>query len=97
MPSEPSLVIERKVEGGKLFRLRVTNIEGSPSIQLTGDFFLEPEEGIDIIEGCLVECLEAPDKREAERKLRRAITESQIQILGFEAKDIVDALWEARS
>ena len=97
MPLEPSLVIERKVKGGKLFRLRISNIESSRFIQLTGDFFLEPEEGIDAIEACLTECLEVPDKREAERRLTRTIAESQIQIVGFEARDIIDALWEARS
>ena len=52
-----SLIIERKVEGGKLFRLRVTRSRGAFSVRLTGDFFLEPEEGIEIVEATSADCL----------------------------------------
>lgn len=92
----PSHVIERKVKGGKLFRLRLIDIDDKPSVQLTGDFFLEPEEGMEIIECCLAECLAVSDKKEAERRLSLAITRANLLISGFEAIDIIDALWEAR-
>jgi hypothetical protein len=91
-----SLIIERKVKGGKLFRLRVTRSDAVLSVQLTGDFFLEPEEGIDILEAGLADCLALSDKDEAESKLSMAIAKAQLQISGFEAGDLIDALWEAK-
>ena len=92
-----SHVIERKVKGGKLLRLRFFDVDEMRSIQLTGDFFLDPEEGIDIIESCLIECLAISDKYEAETRLSLVITEAHLIISGFEASDIIDALWEAKS
>ncbi|MDD1743727.1 MAG: hypothetical protein LUO85_03785 [Methanomassiliicoccales archaeon] len=96
IPMHP-LVIERKVKGGKLFRLRVTGAEDTLSVQLTGDFFLEPEEGIEVIERCLPHCFRLPDQRMAELRLSEEIAKAQIRISGFEVKDIIEALWEARS
>lgn len=92
----PPLVIERKVKGGKLFRLKINWSEDAPSFQLTGDFFMEPEEGIEIIERTLADCLSLSDKGEAERRLAATIALNDISISGFEAKDLIDALWEAK-
>jgi hypothetical protein len=92
-----SLIIERKVEGGKLFRLRVTQTEGGVSVRLTGDFFLEPEEGIEIIESTLAECLALSDRSEAERRMSDSITNGDLRITGFDSKDLIDALWEAKN
>jgi hypothetical protein len=90
------LVIEKKVKGGKLFRLRVTSSGVALSIQLTGDFFLEPEEGIAILEAGLVDCLALSDKDEAERRLSEVIAKARLQISGFAAGDLINALWEAK-
>lgn len=85
---------ERKVRGGKLFRLRIELAGGrARSAVLTGDFFLEPEEGIDVIEKILVKAYSAPDSRTAERLIEdgtRGLT-----ITGFSARDLVGALEEA--
>jgi len=93
----PSLVIERKVKEGKLFRLRVNRSDEAISVQLTGDFFLEPEEGMAIIERELADCLMLTSRKEAEHRLAEAIAKAEIRISGFEVVDIIDALWEARS
>ncbi len=90
------LIIERKVKGGKLFRLKVDRSDDAFSVQLTGDFFLEPEEGIEVIECTLADCLALSDKREAEKKLAEAIAKARLRISGFEVADVIDALWEAR-
>ena len=92
-----SLVIERKVAGGKLFRLRIRPSDEGFSVQLTGDFFLDPEEGIEIIESCLVDCMPLSDRDEAERRLDESMAKAHLQIIGFGAGDLVDALWKARS
>lgn len=91
-----SLVIERKVKGGKLFRLRVITSDESFIIRLTGDFFLEPDEGLDIIERNLVDCFALSDKEEAKQKLTETISRANIRISGFDIVDIIDALWEAK-
>ena len=90
------LVIERKVKGGKLFRLKISWSKDAASVQLTGDFFMEPDEGIGTIERTLTDCLSLSEKAEAERRLADAIALNGISISGFEAKDLVDALWEAQ-
>lgn len=92
-----SLVIERKVKGGKLFRLRVNRSDEAISVQLTGDFFLEPDEGMAIVERELADCLRLTSKREAENRLAEAIALAELHITGFEVADIIDALWEAKS
>ncbi len=92
-----SRVIERKVAGGKLFRLRIRRSDEGISVQLTGDFFLDPEEGIGIIESCLADCMALSDREEAECRLDESMTKAHLQIIGFGARDLVDALWKARS
>jgi hypothetical protein len=92
-----SLVIERKVKGGKLFRLRVIRSDGVISVQLTGDFFLEPDEGISIIERELSLCLGLPKREVAEQRLAERIAQAGLLVTGFEVSDIIDALWEAKS
>jgi hypothetical protein len=92
-----SLMIERKVKGGKLFRLRVNRSGNAVSVQLSGDFFLEPDEGIAIVEGELANCLNLTNRREAEIRLADVIARSEIRITGFEVSDIIDALWEVKS
>jgi hypothetical protein len=91
------LVIERKVKGGKLFRLRINSVYGSISVQLTGDFFLEPDEGITIIEQELAVCLGLANREDAEQRLAEKIAQAGLHVIGFEVKDIIDALWEAKS
>jgi len=92
-----TLVIERKVKGGKLFRLRINKINEAISVQLTGDFFLEPDEAIVVIERELADCLRLTNRKEAEHRLAMAIDQAGLRITGFEVVDIIDALWEARS
>ena len=92
-----SLVIERKVKGGKLFRLRINKTDEATSVQLTGDFFLEPEEGMAIVEHELTDCLRFTSRKEAEHRLAEVIDQAGLRITGFGVVDIIDALWEAKS
>jgi hypothetical protein len=93
----PSLVIERKVKGGKLFRLRINSMNGAINVQLSGDFFLEPDEGMAIIEQELAVCLRLSSRKDAEHRLAEAIDQAGLRITGFGVVDIIDALWEAKS
>jgi hypothetical protein len=91
------LIIERKVKGGKLFRLRINKTDEAISVQLTGDFFLEPDEAMVFIEHKLADCLKLASKKEAEHRLAEAIDQAGLRITGFGVVDIIDALWEAKS
>jgi hypothetical protein len=92
-----SIVIERKVKGGKLFRLRINEMDEAISVQLTGDFFLDPDEGMAIIEQELADCLRLTSRKDAEHRLAEAIDQAGLRIMGFGVVDIIDALWEAKS
>ena len=92
-----ALIIERKVKGGKLFRLRINRTDESISVQLTGDFFLEPDEGMAIIERELADCLGLTSRKDAEHRLAEVIAQAGLRITGFEVGDIIDALWEVKS
>jgi|GEM_PF-916231 len=92
-----SLVIERKVKGGKLFRLRINKTDEVISVQLTGDFFLEPDDAMVVIERELADCLKLTSRKDAEHRLAQAIDQAGLRITGFGVVDIIDALWEAKS
>ena len=87
-------LVERKVRGGKLFRLRVAFIGDRPGkVVLTGDFFLEPEEGIDALEAALLSAYLAPDPKTAGKIID--VASNGLMITGFSTGDLVDALEEA--
>ncbi len=87
-------LVERKVRGGKLFRLRVTFLEGKAKhVDLTGDFFLEPECGIEILEKALLEAYLSPDEGTAKWIINEAARD--LTITGFGSDDLVGALREA--
>jgi hypothetical protein len=86
--------VVRKVPGGKLFRLRFWPRQGK--VSLDGDFFVHPEEGMELLERSLQECARMQDAQVAVRYLEEKIDEGSIVIIGAEAADLVAALWEAK-
>ncbi len=86
-------LVERKVRGGKLFRLRVS-FDGSEAkrVELTGDFFLEPEEGIEVLEAALLKAYSVPDEGTAQRVIEDAAR--GLTLTGFSSGDLVEALME---
>ncbi len=87
-------LVEKKVRGGKLFRLRVSFTQGKANrVTLTGDFFLEPEEGIGLLEDALLEAYLSADEATAKWLVERS--SRGLDITGFSSGDLVDALKEA--
>jgi hypothetical protein len=87
-------LVERKVRGGKLFRLRVSLVEGKAKhVGLTGDFFLEPEGGIEVLEEALLEAYLSTDEATARWLIDEAA--SGLTLTGFSSSDLVEALKEA--
>lgn len=105
--TKKALVATKKVAGGKLLRVKA-HIDPEhgvvESVQLTGDFFLHPEEVIGVLEKSLSGLPVDPHAVSADRaldralfleKLQAAIQESRAELIGFSAEDIVDTLMEA--
>lgn len=83
----------RKVEGGKLFRLR---LRPGGMVALDGDFFVHPEDSIGMLEGWLGDCARCDDREDALRYLKEKLDEGKVLIIGAGAGDLVAALWEAK-
>ncbi|MGD1060618.1 MAG: hypothetical protein ABR879_04095 [Methanomassiliicoccales archaeon] len=87
-------LVEKKVRGGKLFRIRLQFEDGVVhNAVLTGDFFLEPEEGLENLEAALPGAYAAKDAEAAKGLIDEA--SRNLTITGFSSSDLVDALKEA--
>jgi len=84
-----------KAAGGKLVRVRLTEEEGHiKSVQISGDFFLVPEDSLPTLE----KILEGASLQEADLRkiIDRFFEASQVQSLGISADDLVLTLLSAK-
>lgn len=80
-----------KVPGGKLLRVEFEAEGGTiRAFSLTGDFFLYPETGVDLINESLQGC--PLEKEEIGRRVAETIASNSIEIVGFGPEDIADAI-----
>jgi len=84
-----------KAAGGKLVRVRLTEEEGKvKSVQISGDFFLVPEDSLPTLEKMLDgTLLQEADLR---KTIFRFFETSQVQSLGVSGDDLVRALLSAK-
>lgn len=83
-----------KVTGGKLIKCRVETIDGRiVSIQLTGDFFLHPEDVIFRIESSL-KGREASEN-EINSTINNVLTTCDAELIGASANDFTKVIMEA--
>ena len=81
--------ITYKIPGGKLLRVSVDIEDGIiKSIKITGDFFLYPEESIEVLE----KSLQGATLESAEEILNSKVEEMGIKMIGVSVKDIVEAI-----
>ncbi len=84
---------ELKVTGGKLLRVDCVTKDGVIlHIRITGDFFLHPEEGIEVLEEKLT------GLRADEEKIREAVSSffrGGHLLIGAEPEDIVEVIKKA--
>ena len=79
-----------KVPDGKLLRLSLELSSGKISaIQIRGDFFMHPEEGVEKIEQALVGT--AVDK-EIVKAVDKAVAENSIEMFGLDSKAVFEAV-----
>jgi len=93
--TERLLSADYKGPGGKLVRVRLTEEDGViKTVQITGDFFLVPEESLGKIEEMLVD---TPLKeREVRVLVDRFFRGTQAQGLGVSPDDLVNAMLSAK-
>ena len=92
----PTRVVVRKVKGGKLFRLVYDPTSQRARVSLDGDFFLHPEDSLELLQHHLEECLRMAEEASAASYLEGKLEEDGIRIIGMSAADLISALWEAR-
>ena len=77
---------EEKVPGGKLVRM---TIAPGGQVEITGDFFAHPEEGIALIEAALGSLDRTRPEEEIVRLLDSLITEARLELIGVDVPAIV--------
>lgn len=80
---------ELKVKGGKLLRARITH-DGSAvrKVEITGDFFMHPEEGLESIEDAMVAMRVKASAGEIEKLISGVVEREGIELVGFSPSDL---------
>ena len=83
------ITAELKVKGGKLVRVRIACDESIMfQVQITGDFFIHPEEGLDTIENVFVGMRVPPSQNEIEGLVNEVVMRDNLKIMGFSPSDL---------
>ncbi|MFH1784987.1 MAG: hypothetical protein ABH842_01030 [Candidatus Micrarchaeota archaeon] len=85
-----------KIPNGKMLRV-IAELEGEriEKINITGDFFIHPEESIMEIEKSIIECNKQTDENELVEKIETAINVTGARLIGVDAKSIAFAVRNA--
>jgi hypothetical protein len=89
------LMAERKVNGGKLVRVKAVVRDGTiVEARIEGDFFVHPEEGLTKMERALSGIEVEGIGVNAERTLMDLVAKDGITLIGFGPKDVAELLEE---
>jgi len=81
--------IDKKIPGGKLIRIDFEKSNNRiPKIQITGDFFIHPEDAIEEIEKIIL----SNDLSETKQHLETYLQKHGVEIIGFTIADLVKIL-----
>ena len=87
--------IIKKIPGGKLLRVDIDYVNTIDEIQITGDFFLHPEDALLAIEKGL-QGIELPfNPKMAEQIIRNQLEYQQATVVGFSPADLAAVIAEA--
>ena len=81
-----------KVPNGKMLKLHIEAEASITAIQIHGDFFLHPEEGIEMLESALQGLPVSQDPLLYSTALQQAISKHSLQLLGVSPENIASAL-----
>lgn len=88
------IVAESKVPGGKLVRLKANVTETVQTVNISGDFFLHPEEAIEHIEQALIGLSKTATREEILQRIVNVATVHKVTMLGITAEAIADLMME---
>lgn len=88
-------VAEEKVIGGKLLRIKIDLNGVVDKIQISGDFFLHPEDAIREIEGTLFGISAGMEEASISSLLEEEIKSQGIEMIGISSQDIARVLKKA--
>ncbi|MAF36732.1 biotin--protein ligase [archaeon] len=87
---------QKKVAGGKLVKVWVEYTPGKIlNVQILGDFFLHPEEGIERLEKSVVGVSLPTTQDTLATILKKTLRNQRMELLGAHPPDIAEAIMEA--
>jgi len=85
----------KKVVGGKLLRVKIEADEKINAVNITGDFFLHPEEALPAIEKSLAGSPIFSTASQLAETIHTALAEQNASFIGVSAEDIAETILEA--
>ena len=83
-----------KVENGKLIKVRLQSEQGKiTEVKIFGDFFMHPEEAIDVLENKLQGS--ELDEIKLRERIGSILESNSVRVFGFKAKDLAKAIMKA--
>ena len=87
--------VTRKIPWGKMVRVEVAYDAQIESVKITGDFFLHPEETLELIQQTIIGCSLPLQKNELAEKIDKLLLEQNADFIGASVVDLIDILAEA--
>lgn len=86
--------MERKIEGGKLVRVKVDYGYIINQIEISGDFFLHPEESLEKIEDALLNIHPNDSLDEISKRIENVVEKYNIKMIGITPKALAEVVKE---
>ena len=87
--------VKHKVKNGKLLEIRIIYGEKIQELKILGDFFIYPDEGLEIIEKELVGV--RLNLNSIEEKINNTIKKNNIEMIGIDPRSIAISICEAEA
>lgn len=88
-------MVERKVPGGKLLRVRVDFDEHIRALRITGDFMVHPEEALFEIERNLSGIPLPVGESDLRKRIQEVVDDREARLVGFSPGDLASVISEA--
>jgi len=85
----------RKIPGGKMMRVEVAYDAQIETVKITGDFFLHPEETMELIQQTIIGCHLPINKDELINNLENLMLKQKAEFIGASVIDLINILAEA--
>jgi lipoate---protein ligase len=87
--------VTRKIPGGKLVRLDVSYDTHIENVKITGDFFLHPEDVLELIQQIIIGSRLPLQKNELIIKIEQLLADQKAEFVGVSVVDLINILDEA--